>query len=89
MAIIEHSAELDPNIADVVAVTQEIFDCTPALEVMRDSEDPDYSFVVLTVDCQGEPSELLEKRLAWHSRIRSIPAGDFGNLRLSIIPQIS
>ncbi len=86
MAIVEHSPEIDGSIAEVVSVTQEIFDCAPVFEVMRDPEDPDCSFVVITVEVRGEPAELLAKRLDWHARIGSISPGYFGNLRLSIIP---
>ena len=57
MAIIEHSPEVDRNIAEVVAITQGMFDCAPVFEVIRDPEDPDCSFVVLTVEFRGEPSE--------------------------------
>jgi hypothetical protein len=86
MAIIEASPELGRSIADVVAMTQEMFDCAPVFEVMRDPEDPDCSFVVLTVEFRGDPSELLTKRLDWHSRIKALSRGDNANLRLSIIP---
>ncbi len=85
MAIIEDSRELDRKIADVVAITQEIFDCAPDLEIMHDPEYPDCNFLVLTVEFRGGPADLLQKRLDWHSRKRSVLSGDVGNLRLSVI----
>ena len=82
MAVVEQS----PDITEVVAITQHLFDCAPVFEVLSDPEDPESKFVVVTVECQGEPSELLAKRIEWHSRMRSVSAERFGNLRLTIIP---
>ena len=86
MSVVERSADLDPNIAEVVAITQDLFDCAPVFEVMRDPEAPEHRFVVVTVEHQGEPEESLEKRLEWHRRVRSVSPGHFGNLRLLIVP---
>ena len=72
----------------VVAVTREVFACDPEFEVMSDPEDPSCEFVAATVHCQGEPWELLQKRLEWHRRIRRGSHGLSQSLRLSVIPRL-
>ena len=80
------SPEVDLNIADVVAITQEVFSCDPTFETMRDPEDARCEFIVVTVQSHGQLSEFVRKRLEWHSRIKRVLPGHFSDLRLSIIP---
>jgi hypothetical protein len=77
----------DPRLADVVAVTQELFPGEPTIDLSRDPEDPDNPFVVITVKARADSAELLNRRFKWHDRIRDLTPGHSGSLRLTIIPE--
>jgi hypothetical protein len=77
----------DPKIADIIDVTQQMFPTKPPrIELMRDPEDPESPFVIITVAFQGNAKELVERRIEWHNRIESLPSGSSGAIRLSIVP---
>lgn len=79
------SADTDPRLLTVIAVTEEMFG-TPEITVMCDPEDTDTTFVVFTVRAKGENPGLIDKRIEWHERINAIPPGCSGHFRLSIVP---
>jgi len=74
------------QLRDVLTITGEMFSCEPELERMFDSEDAEHPFVVLTVKARGEAKELVERSLEWHERVSRAVSGNFGLLRLSLIP---
>jgi len=78
---------VSPIVAKVMAVAESMFACRPEVEVAHDPEDPDHTFVVITVHAAGELSSLIAKRLEWHERIERIAPQSAGLFRLSIIPQ--
>lgn len=81
----ESSGADDPKLADVVALTEQMFG-TPEINVMCDPEDPSISFVVFTVKCRGEAKDIVARRIEWHDRVDAIPSGTSGRFRLSIVP---
>ncbi len=80
------ASDADPRLSDVVAITEEMFG-TPEVGILCDPEDPEVTFVVFTVKCTGQSTELVEKRIEWHEKVDSIPPGSSGRFRLSILPQ--
>jgi hypothetical protein len=40
-----------------------------------DPEDAESLFVVFTVRCQGENSDLIDKPIEWHERVNAVPVG--------------
>ena len=78
---------LSPIVADVLAIAETMFACRPEVEVAHDPEDPDHTFIVVTVRTAGELSSLVAKRLEWHEQIERIAPQSAGLFRLSIIPQ--
>lgn len=76
----------DPGIAEVVAITSELFG-TAQVDIDRDPEEPDSVFVVFSVKSKGDISELVEKRITWHEKIRNTQHLYSGMLRLSIAPE--
>lgn len=68
--------------AEVVEITQELFPGTFDVWLESDPEDPATPFVVLMVHAQGDPKELVQRRLNWHRRVADVlPDAGF---RLSI-----
>lgn len=76
----------DPRLLDLCSLTQELFGCIPSFESAVDPDEPDFPFVVVTVDWSGDPRELIQRRIQWHERVRGLAAGDSGKLRLSVMP---
>lgn len=78
---------VSPIVTEVMAVAESMFACRPEVEVAYDPEDPDHTFIVVTVHAAGEPSSLVLKKLEWHEKIEQIAPQSAGLFRLSIIPQ--
>jgi hypothetical protein len=76
----------DPRILDLCSVTQEMFGCVPTFEVIFDPEEPEFQFVVVTVEYSGDAREVIERQIQWHERVRGLTAGSSGMLRLSVMP---
>jgi hypothetical protein len=69
----------------VVAVTENLFGESPAVETMSDPEDADQiPFALLRVHWRGSSEELLAKHVEWGQRLDAIGAGL--QYCLSIIP---
>ncbi len=77
----------DPRLAEVVAITEEMFGNRPLISLINDPEHPDVSFLVLTVRSQGDVKQIVDKRLEWHEKIDRIPPGNSGSFRLTILPE--
>lgn len=84
--IVQTVGDSDPNLADVLALTREMFAGEPIVEVLHDPENPQVPLVTVTVSWSGEPRELIQKRLAWHQRVAQICPGRTLSIRLSVIP---
>jgi hypothetical protein len=75
----------DAKLADVFAITEEIFGSKPIVDKMVDPEDPHESpFLVFRVEVRGQHEELIQRHIEWGRRLDSINAGL--QYRLSIIP---
>ena len=79
-------AAYESRIPDILAVTQEMFEGDPTIEISRDPEDPEHPFFVVTVHWRGEARAMVDQRLAWHERISKLHSGGVGVFRLSVIP---
>ena len=77
----EFSAQLE----QVVHVTQEMFGNSD-VQIEHDPEDPETSFVVVSVTVSAQPTEMVARRIEWHKRLRSLTADKSGLFRLSMIP---
>lgn len=74
----------DERLAEVFRITKEIFGYEPTTEVMFDPEDPGWSWTVVNVKSQGEPKEIVQRRMEWHTRIDQLKLAE--HPRLSIMP---
>lgn len=73
--------------AEVREITQELFPGKCEFTSEFDPEYPEDRYVVVNVEASGDLKEIAERGCVWHERIRPLTAGEFGILRLSIIPR--
>ena len=72
-------------VAPLVAISQEVFATIPTTEVIFDPEEPEYRYLVLTVTWDGEPKEVIRRRLQWHDRVRCLLPDHADVIRLSVV----
>lgn len=75
----------DPAIADVIAITQEMFRQKPTLEVTCDPSEPTEDIVILNVRCAGTIDDLIEKEIEWGDRVAALEPRHSGQLRLNVV----
>jgi hypothetical protein len=88
MATIDDSSEPDPKIAEIVAITRELFGCDPTIKVVHALDDPKCTLTVFMHEFHGEHSEFLKKRLIWYNYIRDILPTGIGILSWSNVPTL-
>jgi hypothetical protein len=84
---INEEFDLASVIRDVQEITQELFPGKCEFTHEFDPEYPDDRYVVVNVEAQGEPKELVDRSCQWDERIRQVPGYVFGKLRISIVPR--
>jgi hypothetical protein len=72
------------QLADVFRITKEIFGFEPTTEVMCDPENPEWTWTVVNVKSRGEPKELVQRQIQWHTLVGELKLAD--HPRLSIMP---
>lgn len=72
------------RLAQVLAITEEIFGAKPSVETMVDPDDPQSCWLTFSVRVHGETQELVQRRMEWHRQISQLTLSNYP--RLSIIP---
>ena len=81
-------AALPPNsqLMQINSFTTELFGTSPDYEIVIDTSEPEFSYVVATIHWTGDSRELIQRRLSWHDRARCLLPDLAARLRLSIMP---
>lgn len=76
----------DPAIADVLAITSEMFPGKVEIELEHDLADPDEVMVVLNVSSDDDVESVIDKQIEWHRRVDALESRHSGQLRLNVSP---
>lgn len=69
------SCDVPPEVIDI---TQELFPGPIDAWLESDPETPSTAFVLLMVRADGDPKEIVDRRLEWHRRVAdSLPHAEF------------
>ena len=74
-------------IAEVRAITQELFPGKCEFTSEFDPEYPDDRYVVVNVEASGELKEIVDRECRWHERIRQRWPNLWDTLRLLVVPR--
>ena len=74
----------DPAIADVLAITSEMFPGKVEIELERDPSDPDDIMVVLNVASAGDVEAVIDREIEWHRRVDALEPRCSGQLRINV-----
>jgi hypothetical protein len=78
--------QADPAIADVLAITREMFPGKVEIELEHDRADPDDVMVVLNVRSEGDVESVIDQQIEWHRRVDALEPRHSGQLRLNVSP---
>lgn len=76
----------DPALADILAVTHELFPGKVGVELTCDPAEPEVDIVVFNVDGRGEFDALFDKEIEWGHRVAVLEPRHSGQLRLNVVP---
>ena len=76
----------DPAVEIARGIAVEMFGGKVEAEVESDPEDPSYEFVVFSVQCCGDPADLVQRQLHWHERVEQTTGGAGRGYRLVLYP---
>lgn len=76
----------DPAIADVLAITSEMFPGKVDIELEHDPSDPDDIMVVLNVASAGDVEAVIDREIEWHRRVDALEPRCSGQLRIIVSP---
>jgi len=79
--------DLAAIMSDVQQITQELFPGPCKFTSEFDPEYPEDRYVVVRVAATGDPSEIVDRSLAWDERVRRLRPDLWDALRLMVIPQ--
>ena len=83
----DHRTAPDPQLAEIVGMSRELFPGPVSAELMSDPDEPSESWTVLNVESAGAPHEIIERQCEWHERLaRQFPEA-VSTVRLSIDPR--
>jgi hypothetical protein len=71
----------------VKQITEDLFPGPFSCSDESDPENPDDTYIVISVECTGDLRSIVRRRCEWHERIRALSPDLFGKLRLAITPR--
>jgi hypothetical protein len=89
-AALEHQGTLalvPRDVVDqVVEMTRQLFPGPLSVKTSRDPDDPRDEFIVLSVEAEGDVSDILDRECQWIHRVAAAVPG-LGKFRLSVDPR--